>query len=30
MTSGLNSGTPLPAGQQPTWFLVDYRVIERG
>lgn len=30
MTSGLNSGAPLPAGQQPTWFVVDHRVIERG
>jgi hypothetical protein len=30
MTSGLNAGTPLPAGQLPTWFVVDHRVIERG
>ncbi len=30
MSSGLNSGTPLPTGQQPTWFAVDHRVIERG
>jgi hypothetical protein len=30
MTSGLNPGAPLPGGQQPTWFLVDHRVIERG
>jgi len=30
MTSGLNPGTPLPAGQQPSWFVVDHRVIERG
>jgi len=30
MTSGLTPGTPLPAGQQPTWFVVDHRVIERG
>ena len=27
---GLNAGAPLPAGQQPTWFVVDHRVIERG
>ncbi len=30
MTSGMNSGAPLPAGQQPTWFVVDHRAIERG
>jgi hypothetical protein len=30
MSSGLNPGTPLPTGQQPTWFAVDHRVIERG
>ncbi len=30
MSSGLDPGTPLPTGQQPTWFVVDHRVIERG
>jgi hypothetical protein len=30
MSSGLNAGAPLPGGQQPTWFVVDHRVIERG
>jgi hypothetical protein len=30
MTSGVGAGTPLPAGQQPTWFIVDHHVIERG
>jgi hypothetical protein len=30
MTSGLNAGVMLPTGQQPTWFAVDHRVIERG
>ena len=30
MTSGLNAGVALPTGQQPTWFAVDHRVIERG
>jgi hypothetical protein len=30
MSSGLNPGAPLPGGQQPTWFVVDHRVIERG
>jgi hypothetical protein len=30
MTSGIHPGTPLPAGQQPTWFIVDHRAIERG
>jgi hypothetical protein len=30
MTSGLNAGTPLPVGQQPTWLVADHRVIERG
>jgi hypothetical protein len=30
MTSGPNPGAPLPAGQLPTWFIVDHRVIQRG
>jgi hypothetical protein len=30
MSSGLIPGMPLPTGQQPTWFVVDHRVIERG
>jgi hypothetical protein len=30
MNSGLTPGLPLPAGQLPTWFIVDQRVIERG
>jgi len=30
MSSGLNPGAPLPDGQQPTWFAVDHRVMERG
>ncbi|MBV9769374.1 MAG: hypothetical protein JOZ32_07375 [Bryobacterales bacterium] len=30
MTSALNTGAQLPTGQQPTWFSVDHRVIERG
>jgi hypothetical protein len=30
MTSALNAGVTLPAGQLPTWFAVDHRVIERG
>jgi hypothetical protein len=30
MTSALSAGVALPAGQQPTWFAVDQRVIERG
>jgi hypothetical protein len=30
MTSGLNPGRPLQGGQEPTWFVVDHRVIERG
>lgn len=28
--SALNAGVALPTGQQPTWFAVDHRVIERG
>jgi hypothetical protein len=30
MTSGPKAGVSLPEGQQPTWFVVDHRVIERG
>ena len=30
MASALNAGAALPTGQQPTWFVVDHRVIERG
>jgi len=30
MTSGPNSGTPLPGGQEPTWFVMDHQVIQRG
>jgi len=30
MTSALSAGVALPTGQQPTWFAVDHRVIERG
>lgn len=30
MASALNAGVALPTGQQPTWFAVDHRVIERG
>jgi hypothetical protein len=30
MTSALSAGVSLPTGQQPTWFAVDHRVIERG
>jgi len=30
MVSGPNPGAPLPDGQQPTWFIVDHRVMERG
>jgi hypothetical protein len=30
MTSGPNPGVALPTGQEPTWFIVDHRVIERG
>jgi hypothetical protein len=26
----LDQGAPLPMGQQPTWFIADHRVIERG
>jgi len=30
MASAVEAGAPLPRGQQPTWFMVDHRVIERG
>lgn len=30
MTSALTAGRPLARGQEPTWFVVDHRVIERG
>ena len=30
MTSALNAGVALTTGQQPSWFAVDHRVIERG
>jgi|SRR5579871_1816015 len=30
LTSGLHAGPVPGGGQQPTWFLVDQRVIERG
>lgn len=30
MSSGLAAGAPLPAGQHPTWFVVDDQVIQRG
>jgi hypothetical protein len=30
MNSGPNPGARLPAGQPPSWFIVDHRVIERG
>jgi hypothetical protein len=30
MTGALSPGAPLPLGQQPAWFIVDHRVIERG
>jgi hypothetical protein len=30
MTSGPNSGPSLPGGQQPTWFVADHHVMERG
>jgi hypothetical protein len=30
VVSGVSNGARLPAGQLPTWFVVDHRVIERG
>lgn len=30
MASGLDPGASLPVGQEPTWFVVDHRAIERG
>ena len=30
MTGALSSGAALTTGQQPAWFIVDHRVIERG
>jgi hypothetical protein len=30
MTSGPNQGPGMPAGQMPSWFVVDHRMIERG
>jgi hypothetical protein len=30
MTGALSPGAPLATGQQPAWFIVDHRVIERG
>ncbi len=30
VSSGLNAGTSLPSGQQPTCFIVDQHVVERG
>jgi hypothetical protein len=30
MTGALSSGAPLTTGQEPAWFIVDHRVIERG
>jgi hypothetical protein len=30
MIEGLSAGAPVPSGQQPAWFIVDHRLMNRG